>query len=51
MIFPGRVEVDEVEVVPVVAVVEVNIVDTMVVVADKMPPNGENLNTVESGVL
>jgi hypothetical protein len=45
------VDVDEVKVVPVVAVVEVHIVDTIVVVAENTPPNGENRRIVDSGVL
>jgi hypothetical protein len=40
-----------VKVVPVVAVVEVHIVDTIVVVAENTPPNGENRRIVDSGVL
>ena len=45
------VEVDEVDV--TTKVVDVDTVDTIVEVdvAEKAPPNGENLNIVESGVL
>jgi len=42
---------EEVETCVLNAVVELQIVDTMVVVALKTPPKGENLSIVESGVL
>jgi hypothetical protein len=45
------VVVEDVEACVVNAVVEPNIVDTIVVVALRTPPKGENLNIVESGVL
>ena len=51
VMFDGMVVVEDVEACVVNAVVEPNIVDTIVVVALRTPPKGENLNIVESGVL
>ena len=51
VMFDGMVVVEDVEACVVNAVVELNIVDTIVVVALRTPPKDEKCRTVESGVL